>query len=238
MSSCILYSNLELTVILIDIPRSIELAQGAAESSRKLLSSQPLEKPFPSLEPKSTKAKSKLEPASLQELLLQKHLEIALAEVKAARGGEWCLPRVTEKKDCSSTSSDKKRKRTERLGPPEELQEPSGNQPCKHGYKELESAIDAQGFFYQSLDDREVSIVMGDKKEQVRIPPGSTILHGDICDSIDKFTACAPRFDLVVMDPPWPNRSARRKKDYNISYGGPRDSRATLLYSAIRQPQG
>jgi N6-adenosine-specific RNA methylase IME4 len=44
------------------------------------------------------------------------------------------------------------------------------------------------------------------------IPESSTYLHGTISSERPRFLREAPKFDLIVMDPPWPNRSARRKK--------------------------
>lgn len=55
--TCILWQNEDHTVTLLDIPRSLELAQQFEHlSERKLWSSLPLEQPYPSLEPKSRKA--------------------------------------------------------------------------------------------------------------------------------------------------------------------------------------
>jgi len=52
---------------------------------------------------------------------------------------------------------------------------------------------------------------------------------GDIEETGSIFTRQAPLFDFVIMDPPWPNRSARRKKSY--STGNSRD--ITTLLSQI-----
>ena len=43
------------------------------------------------------------------------------------------------------------------------------------------------------------------------IPDKAEALHGSIQEHSQTFDTSAPRFDLLILDPPWPNRSARRK---------------------------
>ncbi|KIH90114.1 MT-a70 family protein [Sporothrix brasiliensis 5110] len=50
------------------------------------------------------------------------------------------------------------------------------------------------------------------KPDDPLIPPGAHYLDGTIADRRDEFLAAAPEFDVIVMDPPWPNRSARRRR--------------------------
>ncbi|KAF5524311.1 Uncharacterized protein CGCA056_v005178 [Colletotrichum aenigma] len=52
------------------------------------------------------------------------------------------------------------------------------------------------------------------------IPEGSSHISGSIEDTRDDFVSTAPLFDLIVLDPPWPNKSARRKTGgYSTVYG-------------------
>lgn len=44
------------------------------------------------------------------------------------------------------------------------------------------------------------------------VPSGSMYLHGSIGDMRQAFLDTTPTFDLIVLDPPWPNRSARRRR--------------------------
>lgn len=44
------------------------------------------------------------------------------------------------------------------------------------------------------------------------IPSDANYTQGLLQDTRDTFCDAAPKFDLILMDPPWPNRSARRKK--------------------------
>lgn len=52
----------------------------------------------------------------------------------------------------------------------------------------------------------------------VLLPEGSTYLLGSIASQREAFLTQAPKFDLIVLDPPWPNRSVRRKQgSYSIA---------------------
>ena len=43
-------------------------------------------------------------------------------------------------------------------------------------------------------------------------PEASHAVHGSIWETRGEFVATAPHFDLILVDPPWPNRSAKRKR--------------------------
>ena len=47
--------------------------------------------------------------------------------------------------------------------------------------------------------------------ENPHIPSGAEYLHGSVEALSQSFSDRAPKFDLMILDPPWPNRSARRK---------------------------
>lgn len=95
--SAILYQNPENTIILLDIPQSISLAQGTLTQAvtRTIYSSSPLNEPYPSTEPKTETARANVVrimgpsvagfPGSL--------LREALEEVGKKYGGDWCMPR-------------------------------------------------------------------------------------------------------------------------------------------------
>lgn len=98
--SAILYQNHSRTVVLIDIPTSIALAQTASEyrALDVLVSSEPLRQPYSSIEPKSESARARLLQQSSSEEQehhseLQKYIQTALRDIKQTYKGDWCLPR-------------------------------------------------------------------------------------------------------------------------------------------------
>lgn len=60
------------------------------------------------------------------------------------------------------------------------------------------------------------------------IPEEAVCLHGTISSERSRFLKEAPKFDLIVMDPPWPNRSVRRKKGSYYTANDLDDMRQTL----------
>lgn len=210
MASFILYQNADQSVTLLDIPGSIEAAQGfeGDEQRRCLFSSPPTEKPYPKLTDKA----AKLDTSSIQDLLLQGYQHFALEEIRGAYGASWCLPRtirnegiVDERKQCALNS------REERVvSPPDGRHYSAAQSPYLHA----ETACDV---FYNWRGATH-SLEMGSQETTVYVPPQTIFILGDIENTLPTFLATAPRFDIVIMDPPWPNRSARRKKSYSISY--------------------
>ncbi|KAF4952176.1 hypothetical protein FGADI_6972 [Fusarium gaditjirri] len=61
------------------------------------------------------------------------------------------------------------------------------------------------------------------------IPDKAEFLDGSIEAMRDSFHLSAPTFDLVVLDPPWPNRSARRKTDKYATVSNLKEMRDLLL---------
>ena len=99
-SGSILYQNKARTVTLIDIPLSISLSQGTPDhpSTDLLYSASPLEKPHPSLEPRSIKAKQRVQerlsdPTLTLPSFPSDWLSQGLAEIRAERPQAFCLER-------------------------------------------------------------------------------------------------------------------------------------------------
>ncbi|KAF4126538.1 MT-A70 [Geosmithia morbida] len=74
----------------------------------------------------------------------------------------------------------------------------------------------------------------GGEQPQPFMPEGAVALHGPLEQLNQQVRDEAPRFDLVVLDPPWPNRSARRRRGTGTDTGGPGYSTVRDL-SAMRR---
>lgn len=223
MSSSILYQNDEGTIILLDLPRSLELSQAFPHEIPKhqILSRPAPTLPFQSQEPTSESKRLKLLSAvskseqkyheSLQHLIHQ-----ALVEIASHINGSWCLARhITT--DCPKfdafpqsqllpTFSDR---------PPIVL---SGPRDYFRAFDDIcDNVVTNPSAQYVSLEV---------EKQLYRIPPMSAFLLSDVQtsrDSLSKWarallpptTSCAAgTFDFIVIDPPWPNRSAKRSRAY------------------------
>ena len=167
-----------------------------------------METPYPSLEPKSKKAKERLGVGneSVEELILVRWLELALQEV-AAFPGPWCLSRVL----APPSPSPGKRKGYE-------LQkEDSSSSLQKLVDERADVDVDVPEVTFRENRGEE-ALVDGTGSRKVLIPPKATVLQGRIGAVLasGKLDA-APPFNLIILDPPWPNRSARRKGSYGIS---------------------
>lgn len=191
--SCILWQNDRKTVVLLDLPRSIEEAQVpsselAATAARKkqlrrLVSAPPPQSPFPTPEPKSAggPGRPELSPsAQVAELMTRAAVESALDEIRTSYSGPWCLPRLChpQSRPSSNPNSDPNPDQNNSNPSPPKESSPSSSSDNQH-----------------------------------HLPPRSHPLHGTIAARRGALLAAAPRFDLIVLDPPWPNRSARRKRE-------------------------
>ncbi|KAL2267654.1 hypothetical protein VTJ83DRAFT_4931 [Remersonia thermophila] len=214
-SSSILWQNESKTVVLLDLPRSIEEAQvppsdlnGARDAEtrgpwglRRLISSPPPEWPFPTPEPKTGGGSGPpTAPAAAQvaELMTRAAVESALDEIRRSYAGPWCLPRVTV--PVSAPISE---------GPSPTAADAAGGN-LKNSTPADSSALGTCG----TAPDNQAGNPPDDASDAAFFrPPGSRLLQASILPSRDAFLAATTpgQFHLVVLDPPWPNRSARRK---------------------------
>lgn len=187
----IIWQNAEHTVTLLDIPHSIELAQGFEENERRsLISVKPLEEPYAATEPKSKKAIDAIPSKTIDELILERTLQLALDDARRQISGKWCLERVVCSRQDNPVQKDDERSRRV-------LAEENGsNRKAKR----------------RKVDSHQLK-----EAETLCNPPDSKAICGTITDHLPSFIADPILFDIVLLDPPWPNRSARRASPYHTS---------------------
>ncbi|KAI1461359.1 MT-A70 family [Annulohypoxylon moriforme] len=181
-TSCILFENSDKSVVLIDIPRSIEEAQQLPGESikRHIISSDPTETPWNTPEPKKALSHSASASAAIAELMTLESVKAALQDIKNNYKGPWCLPRVL--RNASNVN---------------------------HGGLNSDGSHKRK----QACDSKAVDTV-----SEPYILDRSKYLLGSIESQRERFLADAPMFDLIILDPPWPSRSVRRKQNsYKIA---------------------
>lgn len=174
----ICFHNEDRTVIVIDVPKSIEEAQVLpfkleikSTLLKRLVSSNPIEKPFKTPDPKNGNGGLT---DSVSDLMACAAAWNAIEALRKSFFGSYCLPRITSPLQLVDVANGQKRK---------------GEAPA---------AEDEQ---------------MRRNGPELIFPEGSFYLNGSISSERERFLTDSPSFDLVVLDPPWPNRSARRKRD-------------------------
>ncbi|KAK3990069.1 MT-A70-domain-containing protein [Cladorrhinum sp. PSN332] len=244
-SSCILWQDDNKTTILLDLPRSIEEAQVPSNYARghltpredtkepakdvgpdkplrrRLISAVPPDAPFLTPEPKIGRgsqpaATTTSHSAQLAELMTLAAVESALDKVRGSYNGPWCLPRVTSKPiACAKTKP------------------PSPEQDSRPGGSTSEAIVAASVSDPDSttsgpdLSTPETPSSPSDRANGCPanpefspfIPPNSHPLQGSISSLRSQFLSpSTPKFNLIILDPPWPNRSAKRKRSGADSY--------------------
>lgn len=200
-----LFHNKSHTVVLIDVPRSIEEVQVLSSKLRhgsvalkRLVSSKPLEQPFLIPEPRNGNLGLT---DSVSDLMSTAAAANALEVLRKAYSGPWCLPRITSTGQTEGIAEGQKRKR------------------------------------HTSPDGYGLSKDAG----MVILPVASTYLLGTISSERERFLKEAPIFELIVLDPPWPNRSVRRKKNsYKIANNSDeiRETLSSIPVSTHLAPDG
>ncbi|KAL8372068.1 hypothetical protein RB595_001726 [Gaeumannomyces hyphopodioides] len=242
MSSSVLFRSDDETVVLLDLPRSIEESQSGEEPAvlvaveqssrapsppppppalskshtdrRRLVSTEPPRTPFSLPEPK--RARHDALPsvaAQVAQLMTRCAVERALGQLQAGHAGPWLLPRALqpsgrgvgpdgEAEGCDPGSS---RKRKAAALSPATVSGPGQEQG-----EQKETGADTE------------AEAEAEEGEEYFFPPASRYILGSIEATRQAFVDSAPAFDLIVLDPPWPNRSAARKKGrgrYNLAAG-------------------
>ncbi|KAK4103624.1 MT-A70-domain-containing protein [Parathielavia hyrcaniae] len=219
LRSCILWQNESKSVVLLDLPRSVEEAQAPSneltaangdprKKLRRLISANPPAAPFPTPEPKAGGSEPPASSPSAQvaELMTQAAVESALEEIRASYGGPWCLPRITSRPNPTYPSP---KPGSRASSPIPEAEPPTHSSPPgqqQHHHPPTKEAIPDPSLHYH-------------------LPPNSHPLRGTISSHRATLLDQTPpnHFDLIILDPPWPNRSAKRKRSGAGAYSPARD---------------
>ncbi|KAI1485771.1 MT-A70-domain-containing protein [Biscogniauxia mediterranea] len=210
LESCVLFANPDQSVVLIDVPRSIEEAQVLPwqHVDRRILSSCPIKTPWVTPEPKKgLRQPVTISPsAAIAELMTLERVRAAVELVRSSHTGPWCLPRICE---------------------------PTGNK--------CDNDDEAGGKVSRKRKQTSPEPKAAASDAPPLVPAQAHYLLGTIDAQRDSFLKRAPEFDLIVLDPPWPSRSVRRKTDgYSTVYGmeEARDLLAHIPISAHLKPNG
>lgn len=186
MESSVLFRSLDGAIVIVDIPRSLEEAQvlpGKA-ITRRIISTHPIETPWRMPEPKKDTARYVSPAAAVAELMTLETVKAALEEIRGGYDGPWYLPRVTVKQANEPAPI--------RAAELDEI--PIKSRKRKHNPSSLNSEA-----------EKEIP------STSPIIPEQAYPLLGTIDSKREEFLRDAPQFDLVVLDPPWPSRSVKRK---------------------------
>ncbi|KAK4134276.1 MT-A70-domain-containing protein [Trichocladium antarcticum] len=210
--SSILWQNEHQSVVLVDLPRSIEEAQvlssdlTAANAAgprklRRLISAPPPTSPFPTPEPRGGRSGQPAASPSAQvaELMTLAAVESALEELHTAYSGPWCLPRLYP----------------EPSPPPP----PPPSQPSPSTAIPPPPSPPAAPTNHNNNNNNNNNTTTTTPHHHHHHPRASHPLQGPLHLTRRALLRTAPpQFDLVVLDPPWPNRSARRKRTGPAAY--------------------
>ncbi|RYP79058.1 hypothetical protein DL771_000036 [Monosporascus sp. 5C6A] len=211
---CVLFESPDKSAVLIDIPRSIEEAQvlpGQQPTERRLVSCSPVREQWATPEPRNGDIPIAGTPpsAAIAELMTLETARTALDGVRSSHAGPWCLSRVLVRRQAGGVGDEnkdpsRKRKQTVLVGSDEDVV-PEPARQRRHGSPNPHAVNDSP---------------RPPPSNPPFIPEQSHYLLGSIESQREAFLRTAPQFDLIVLDPPWPSRSVKRKKrdSYSTAY--------------------
>ncbi|KAI0150395.1 MT-A70-domain-containing protein [Xylariaceae sp. FL1272] len=201
MHSSVLFESQDRTVVIIDIPRSLEEAQvlPGKKATRQIVSTEPIATPWSLPEPKEHNAIPVSHSAAVADLMALEAVNSALETAANSHTGPWCLERAITPDEVDATQSITKNG------------SPSHRRKRKHKAVPFAPQLSKEG-------DVATTVISG--LSPPFIPEQSDHLLGTIEFQRDRFLRTAPQFDLIVLDSPWPSRSVKRKKEgYSTFYG-------------------
>jgi N6-adenosine-specific RNA methylase IME4 len=238
MTDPVIYRNSSGTVFLLDLPTSIQDGQ---KSLHTLRSPKALESPYPSTEPRGAKrdAAIALIPASerVYHDSLQKDISMALSEIQDhLRGLDqdtcWCYPRshvaperaLDFSTEAVSAGIPVILSTTENCNKFSTLHDLAGSMVCNLLTGTAEIVVTGVGCF--------------------SIPPRSTFtlasLEQGLQSLYENVFSTRPGLDLILMDPPWSNRSVRHSGAYKTqeTQKGDPFEEALRIVEKLLSPEG
>ncbi|GAD95241.1 MT-A70 family [Paecilomyces variotii No. 5] len=239
---------------------------------RHILSTQPLKTPYPSPEPKTETARKRvLERIPAEERILHDDVfgplvKDALRELQQTHDGgtPWCLPRCLVEENCRMA---KKRRLNEADITPCSISSRSETDLppliLSPGDNDFESLSEVQNVLVKNtsavsarLNVKYIATDAGKTDDQriestgFTVPPQSTFLFSTLPMERPVSDRYRPipgipteqKFNLILLDPPWPNRSVRRSSHYVTHLYSDMDSLTryieAILQAYLYKPDG
>ena len=222
--SCILYQNDSLDVFVIDLPASFASAQDSSPTVGSVpYAGEPLIEVFLSTEPRHRTKPLVIKTEANEDTHLTR-LSHALNQAHAGCRGQWCLSRQVwdegtliqkKRRDEALVRSLQSNASSWRASPPLHLT------PMKTSVGSLDHLQDR---LTCNDNPHTTTVQVKNPPTSFLIPPSSRFLLSHIDENTAPTfsmsalqTVSSGRFDLVLLDPPWPNRSVRRSRQYQMS---------------------
>ncbi|KAG6159177.1 hypothetical protein E4U51_007757 [Claviceps purpurea] len=210
----VLFQSGDATTVLLDIPRSLEEAQAlpGERPRRRIYSASPRREPFLTPDPTSPRRRrhgsrsssarcgaaahhgpAQSPAAQIADLMTTVSAEAALRVLAESYQGPFYLPRLSSAPP---------------LGAERQKKRHSGGQGGQNGQVDHVNQGNQDGPGNEVDHDGHDG---HDSPTSTIAVPEATFLHGSIQNLRNTFHHRAPIFNLIVLDPPWPNRSARRR---------------------------
>ncbi|KAI1351196.1 MT-A70-domain-containing protein [Xylaria sp. FL0043] len=185
MESSVLFKSADGAAVVIDIPRSLEEAQvlSGRDIKRRIVSAHPRETPWQTPEPKKGGSTAQYVPSSA-----------AVAELMTLESVKAALEVIRAEYDGPWCLPRVTRKMAD------EFESTAADTSA--------DAVKSQKRKYEPSEEDK-----GTASTNPYIPEESHHLLGTVESEREAFIQNAPQFDLIVLDPPWPSRSVRRKSD-------------------------
>ncbi|KAG6015085.1 hypothetical protein E4U43_005773 [Claviceps pusilla] len=197
-SSSVLFQSDDAATVLLDIPRSLEEAQvlPGQRPQRRIYSASPRRETFPTPDPtigtrRYASSSSRSISAAAAHHWSTQSPAAQIADLMTTASAEAALRVLADSYDGPFHLPRLSAASPSPSSPSTERQQRQKQQPQRHDQGEQDDNVDH--------NSRTLAV------------PQATPLHGSIQDLRNTFHHTAPVFNLIVLDPPWPNRSARRR---------------------------